>query len=84
MFTIYDWGNGAASEAFNRVTDHYGQVYIDRPRGVGFGIDSVAVLADASGFELRDLGDDPRDIRVVFEDGSSREVRLDGRAHVAP
>ena len=44
VFTIYDWGNGAASEAFNRVTDHYGQVYIDRPRGVGFGIDSVAVL----------------------------------------
>lgn len=23
-FTIYDWGNGAASEAFNRILDRYG------------------------------------------------------------
>ena len=23
-FTIYDWGNGSASEAFNRMLDHYG------------------------------------------------------------
>ncbi|MCT4590429.1 MAG: hypothetical protein N4A71_21550 [Carboxylicivirga sp.] len=23
-FTIYDWGNGAASEAYNRLVDHYG------------------------------------------------------------
>ncbi|MEJ0103695.1 MAG: hypothetical protein WDO19_14580 [Bacteroidota bacterium] len=25
-FTIYDWGNGAAAEAYNRVTDHYSDV----------------------------------------------------------
>ena len=24
VFTIYDWGNGAAAEAYNRVVDHYG------------------------------------------------------------
>lgn len=24
-FTIYDWGNGAASEAWNRIADHYGE-----------------------------------------------------------
>ncbi|GAB3655805.1 hypothetical protein GCM10028791_27250 [Echinicola sediminis] len=24
VFTIYDWGNGAASEAYNRIFDHYG------------------------------------------------------------
>ncbi|WP_339653121.1 hypothetical protein [uncultured Salegentibacter sp.] len=24
-FTIYDWGNGAASEAYNRIIDHYGK-----------------------------------------------------------
>lgn len=24
-FTIYDWGNGAASEAYNRIVDHYGK-----------------------------------------------------------
>jgi hypothetical protein len=23
-FNIYDWGNGSASEAFNRMLDHYG------------------------------------------------------------
>lgn len=23
-FTIYDWGNGAAAEAYNRIRDHYG------------------------------------------------------------
>lgn len=24
-FTIYDWGNGAASEAYNRIVDHFGK-----------------------------------------------------------
>ena len=24
VFTIYDWGNGAAAEAFNRLLDHFG------------------------------------------------------------
>ena len=24
-FTIYDWGNGAAAEAYNRIVDHYGK-----------------------------------------------------------
>lgn len=27
-FTIYDWGNGAASEAYNRILDHYGFSFI--------------------------------------------------------
>ncbi|HLR00563.1 MAG TPA: hypothetical protein VK102_09310 [Sphingobacterium sp.] len=27
-FTIYDWGNGAASEAYNRILDHYGEDFI--------------------------------------------------------
>lgn len=27
-FTIYDWGNGAASEAYNRIVDHYGKNFI--------------------------------------------------------
>lgn len=27
-FTIYDWGNGAASEACNRLIDHYGEGFI--------------------------------------------------------
>lgn len=29
-FTIYDWGNGAASEAYNRIVDHYGMDFISR------------------------------------------------------
>ncbi len=27
-FTIYDWGNGAAAEAYNRILDHYGQKFV--------------------------------------------------------
>lgn len=25
-FTIFDWGNGAAAEAYNRIVDHYGMI----------------------------------------------------------
>lgn len=28
-FTIYDWGNGAASEAYNRMVDHFGKEFIN-------------------------------------------------------
>jgi hypothetical protein len=28
QFTIYDWGNGAASETYNRMVDHYGKDFI--------------------------------------------------------
>jgi hypothetical protein len=27
-FTIYDWGNGAAAEAYNRILDHYGKSFM--------------------------------------------------------
>jgi hypothetical protein len=27
--TIYDWGNGAASEAWNRIIDHYGEDFLN-------------------------------------------------------
>ncbi len=29
-FTIYDWGNGAASEAYNRIVDHFGENFIEK------------------------------------------------------
>lgn len=29
VFTIYDWGNGAASEAYNKILDHYGKDMFD-------------------------------------------------------
>jgi hypothetical protein len=78
-FTIYDWGNGAAAEARNRIHDHYGDCYIDRARGQAFGIDSIAVTLEAGRYTLTDLaGAGERDARVVFEDGSSQVVRLRG------
>ena len=32
VFTIYDWGNGAAAEAYNRMADHYGKDFINRKK----------------------------------------------------
>jgi hypothetical protein len=84
-FTIYDWGNGAASEARNRIRDHFGDVYIDRPRLTGFGIDSVDVRRVDGGYALRDQSTaaEAREIRIVFEDGSSRNLRLSGEMRIA-
>ncbi|MFS4457428.1 hypothetical protein [Maribacter sp. 2304DJ31-5] len=30
VFTIYDWGNGAATEAYNKIRDHYGEAFIEQ------------------------------------------------------
>lgn len=76
-FTIYDWGNGAAAEARNRIRDHYGDVYIDRKRGQGFGIDSVGVVVDGNTYRLTDQTGTGREIRVAFDDGTTRDVQLD-------
>jgi len=76
-FTIFTWGNGAASEARNRIYDHWGDVYVDRSRNRAFGIDSIAVEQTQNGFVLKDRANTPRDVRVVFEDGTSRTVHLD-------
>jgi hypothetical protein len=32
VFTIYDWGNGAAAEAWNRMRDHFGLDFLMRKR----------------------------------------------------
>ena len=32
VFTIYDWGNGAAAEAYNRLLDHFGPKLIHRAK----------------------------------------------------
>jgi len=77
-FTIYDWGNGAAAEARNRIYDHYGDVYIDRKRGHGFGTGSISVEKVAEGFQITDLADTTREIKIVFEDGTSMIDKLDG------
>jgi len=31
-FTIYDWGNGAAAEAYNRILDHFGEEFLKGPQ----------------------------------------------------
>lgn len=80
-FTIYTWGNGAAAEARNRIYDNYGDVFIDRARGHGFGIDSIDVEPMGDGkYRLLDLAGSPRQIRVVFEDSSSRNMNFNGEA----
>ncbi len=81
-FTIYDWGNGAASEAAMRILDHYGHVYIDATRGRAFGIDKVKVSLSDLGWELLNETGEPRLIRVVFDDGEVREARIQDRRFV--
>ncbi len=81
-FTIYDWGNGAASEARNRIVDHYGDVYVDRKRGRAFGIDSIRVEPDGNGYQLIDQASAPRKVRVVYDDGTSTTVQLNGTARM--
>jgi hypothetical protein len=75
-FTIYDWGNGAASEGAARMIDHYGHVFIDRPRGQAFGVDNIAVKKTAQGWEIKDRAGAERDIKVVYEDGTSRTMHI--------
>ncbi len=80
VFTIYDWGNGAAAEATMRILDHYGDAYIDRERGIGFGIDGVTVSRSGQSWQLLNNSEDSRLLRVVFEDGSFDEQSVDASA----
>ncbi len=82
VFTIYDWGNGAAAEAAMRILDHYGHVYIDRPRNLAFGIDKVQVRRTKTGWELVNECAEKRRIRIVYEDGTSKTVVLEDRIHL--
>lgn len=76
VFTIYDWGNGAAAEAAVRTLDRFGHVYVDRDRGRAFGIDQVRIRPVTRGWEIINEGPQPRTLRVVYEGGGSREVRI--------
>lgn len=76
VFTIYDWGNGAASEAAMRILDHFGSVYIDRGRDQAFGLDKVQARPSQSGWELINEAGTPQLVRIVFDDGSVQEVQL--------
>lgn len=81
-FTIYDWGNGAAAEARNRIQDHYGDVYVDRSRGQAFGIDSIDATMQEHAVTLTDRAGQSRSVRVMFEDRTSRSIILNGSATV--
>jgi hypothetical protein len=81
-FTIYDWGNGAACEARNRIRDHYGDVYIDLKRGRAFGLDSLKVEKLDGDWRITDLADSPRRVRVVFSSEQAIEVSVDGSATI--
>ncbi|CAN5653637.1 hypothetical protein BH10CHL1_BH10CHL1_31200 [soil metagenome] len=75
-FTIYDWGNGAAAEARNRIWDHFGDVYIDRQRGQAFGIDSVSARIEANTCHLTNQAGSDRRLKIVFEDGTAQQITL--------
>ncbi|MCL4177202.1 MAG: hypothetical protein KJ072_05595 [Verrucomicrobia bacterium] len=77
MCPIYDWGNGAAAEAANRILDRYGHVYLDRRRSLAFGVDTVRVRPVGRGWKIVNLDDTPRLLRVVSDDGKVREGRLE-------
>jgi hypothetical protein len=63
-FTIYDWGNGAAAEAANRILDRYGHVYLDRRRNQAFNVDTVRVRPVGRDWEIVNLDDTPRLLRA--------------------
>jgi hypothetical protein len=75
-FTIYDWGNGAAAEARNRIRDHFGALYIDRRRSHAFGIDSVVGQIEGNHCHIVDQSGGNRTIQVVFEDGTTLALQL--------
>jgi hypothetical protein len=82
VFTIYDWGNGAAAEAANRILDRYGHVYLDRRRGRAFRVDSVRVRPVGRDWQIVNRDDTPRLLRVVSDDGKVREVRLEKEVRI--
>ncbi len=82
-FTIYDWGNGAAAEAFNRIRDHFGDLYIDRTRQRAFAINGVTVAGgDENGGKMvvTNLASSARELRVVTEGGESRQLQVNALA----
>ncbi|UCG86571.1 MAG: hypothetical protein JSW71_22180, partial [Gemmatimonadota bacterium] len=74
VFTIYDWGNGAAAEAAMRILDHYGHVFIDHARDRAFAIDKVRVSRSGRGWELENETGDSVLLRIVHDDGGLEEV----------
>ena len=75
-FTIYDWGNGAAAEAFTRIRDHFGDLYIDPARQHVFAINAVALLqkGEHGDYTLTNPTATPITLRVVTDQGTSRPL----------
>ena len=82
-FTIYDWGNGAAAEARNRIHDHFGDVYIDRRHQHAFSLDDIVVRQEGAHYVLQNPGTGSREVSVLCEDGTRMTVSLAaGQRHV--
>lgn len=81
-FTIYDWGNGAAAEAFNRIRDHFGDIFIDRTRGRAFAINGVVVANTQEGesYTVTNATATPRDLRIVDDRSQSHTLHLEANA----
>jgi hypothetical protein len=75
-FTIYDWGNGAAAEARNRIRDHFGDVYVDRERKQAFSIDSLSVQPDTEHYWVTNPSAQDREASVVYSDGAHTTITL--------
>lgn len=75
-FTIYDWGNGAAAEAFNRIRDHFGDLYIDQARGQIFAINGLGVTQEGGQSRLTNLAPTARELRVVETQGAARLLHI--------
>lgn len=82
VFTIYDWGNGAAAEAAARILDHYGHVYLDRKHGRAFAVDTLRVRPAGRGWEITNPGGQPRTLRLVSDDGKTRTLRIEKTARI--
>ena len=81
-FTIYDWGNGAAAEARNRIRDHFGDVYVDLARGSAFGIDGITAQVSGAAVKLSDRTNAERDVCVVFSDGRRQTLHFNKEAEL--
>jgi hypothetical protein len=85
-FTIYTWGNGAALATAAKIRDLYGDVYVDTPRQMAFGIDGfeVAMIDLANNrIQVRDLYQ--RDTLIaVYAGGTRREFAVTDGKTVIP
>ena len=84
VFTIYDWGNGAASEAGDA---HPGslrsRVYRSRPAARPLASIRSRFSERTRGWDIINETGQARTIRVVFDDGTTKDVKIETKATVS-